>query len=268
MKRRLTTLGLVVAASLATWVSIVPGMHAANGVANCANTIDNRHSGSFPADPLAVTGYYAHIDSQTVYLCTNQIIGGHYASVGLANIQDSSCGTCANSIVQIGRGACREPNSDDCTGPSMRLFVAYGRDPAATGCAGQTTIMPVPLNRGPAPTDTGLHYYRVWTDGTRWNFDHWPKGQSVVHAFDISASLICWTQREGLVFTEAVDFGDANGGGPTNHFNFLSMTRQSTVGGAWAASNSTACFIEINGIPAGDNCQFNASQSVETWTNR
>ena len=46
------------------------------------------------------------------------------------------------------------------------------------------------------------------------------------------------------------------------------MTRQSTVGGGWAASNSTACFIRTNGIPAGDNCHFNASQSIETWTNR
>jgi hypothetical protein len=182
-------------------------------------------------DSLAYKGYYSHLDPQTLAICTSPVPGGPSASWGWSAVgaTSASCNDpilgCPLSIVQIGRGACRYSVYESCQGTGQRLFAAYGRSEASDGCEGLDDILPVPLNRAPAPTDTGLHYYRVWLDGSTWRFDHWPKGQAVTQVFVVAASLICWTSRAGLSFNETWERGDAVGGSATNHYNFQSMTR-------------------------------------------
>lgn len=115
------------------------------------------------------------------------------------------------------------------------------------------------------PGDTGFHYYRIWTDGSVWRFDQWPKGGAVTQVFSISASLICWTDREGITFAETWDRGDALGGHAANHYNFRSMARQATIGGAWTADIVATCGTTPSPIYL---CNVTASQDWEAWTNR
>lgn len=188
------------------------------------------------------------------------------AAVGNKPTACNPAGTCQLSLVQVGRGACRySPYSGCQNGTAQRIFVSYGRDPHATGCSGMTEIRPVPLDRGAVPGDTGLHYYRVWQDGSTWRFDHWPKGGTVVQVFSISASLICWTQREGLTFSESWNAGDALGGHAANHYNYMSMARLPSVGGTWVADTISSCATTPFPIY---NCSVTASQKWEVWTNR
>lgn len=209
------------------------------------------------------------MDPQSLLLCTNPIPGAQSASWGWSAVQlsSSACngGSCPNSILQIGRGACRfSPYSGCQNGTAQRLFVAYGRDNEADGCSGLSDILPVPNDRGAAPTDTGIHYYRVYLDGSTWRFDHWPKGKAVTQTFTLADSIVCWTARDGVTFNETWDRGDALGGTSTNHYNFLSMTRL-TAGGAWQATLNQPCGHTV--LPE-YNCLVTGQQAWEAWTDR
>ena len=153
-------------------------------------------------------------------------------------------------------------------GPSggQRIVVAWGRDPEQPGCSGKTRVMPNVGDKGPAPTDTGYHYYRVHDDGSFWRWDHWPKGQSLITVKSLADTEICGTQREGLTFNETWNQGDALGGSAANHYNYLSMTREVTVGGAWVASAGYTCYLWGAGPPY--NCSTTGSQAWEAWTNQ
>jgi hypothetical protein len=234
--------------------------------ADCVNELNPAFAGT--VDAVAYNGYYSHLDPQTLFLCTNPDPGTPSASWGWSAVQatSGSCSQqdgCPRSIVQIGRGACRYSAYADCNGTAQRLWVAYGRDSGVTGCAGLQNIDPIPLDRAAAPTDTGLHYYRVWRDGSTWKFDHWPKGQAVVQVFSISSSLICWTQREGVSFSEIWDRGDGLGGSTANHYNYQSMTRL-TQGGVWQATLNQPC--GATGDPY--FCDETGQQKWEAWTDR
>jgi hypothetical protein len=269
-RRRMLRLSIFVLSASLTLIGRPPSAAASNGVDQCWNINLTRLAGQFPPDGTAFAGYYAHLDPQTQYLCTTQQVGPRYGSFSFAAVQIDfdDCPACDWGIVQIGRGACRSSETPlTCPGAQQQLFVAYGRDEEANGCTGLHDILPVAINRGAAPTDTGLHYYRVWTDGSRWRYDHWPKGQALVPIFDIAASLVCWTDRDGTTFNEAWDPGDSLGGHSANHYNFLSMTRQQTIGGPWSASTTSACGFSQFHLDS-DRCQWNASQSWEAWNIR
>lgn len=241
--------------------------------ANCNGAYSSAFASTY--DSLASKGYYSHLDPQTLMLCSNPVPGGPSGSWGWSSLirTNASCSDgdgCPNSIVQIGRGACRYSQYSGCqNGTAQRLFAAYGRDGGAQGCQGLNDIEPVPLDRGAAPTDTGLHYYRVWLDGSTWRFDHWPKGQSVTQAFTLSASIICWTQRQGVSFAESWDRADALGGSTTNHYNFLSMTRM-TAGGVWQPTLGQPCVVSVSNppIPYFYHCDETGAQSWDAWTDR
>jgi hypothetical protein len=267
--RRAVNLGILVALLSLPWLGGASPAGATDGYAACSNLISNRFATATPPDGTAFAGFYAHLDPQPLLMCNTQQVGYGYGAFAFAAIQIdfADCPACQYGIVQIGRGACRVPwLGETCTGPAQRIFVGYGRDEEAAGCTGLHDIMPVPINRGPAPTDSGLHYYRVHTDGARWWFDHWPKGQALVPVFDIAASLICWTDRNGVTFNESLDRGDALGGGSSNHYNFLSMTRQQSIGGSWTVSPTTGCGLVYAAF--GDMCLWNATQSWEAWNTR
>lgn len=242
--------------------------------ANCVGNTPNSFAANYDAATLPVTGYYSHLDPQSLLICTNPFPSTVRGSFSWSAIQrgDADEADCDFCIVQIGRGACDDPANPSCVGTSQRLFTAWGRRSTAPGCDGQQDIIPAPANMGPAPTDTGLQYYRVWRDGTYWRFDHWPKGQAVVQVRLISQSLICWGNRTAVTFNETFNTSDSLGGTPTNPYNFLSMARQAAVGGAWSPTSLNAAapcgFLSLDPIGADYRCDVTASQAWEAWTDR
>lgn len=238
-------------------------------VANCSDTPLYRFAGNYdPATPTA-TGYYSHLDPQGLEICTNPDSNDVRGSFAWAAIQMGDGSGCFYCIIQIGLGACDVPGDTDCTGTSMKMFTAWGRSSSAPGCSGFSDVLPLPVNSGAAPAGSGFHYYRVVRDNTTWRYDHWPKGQPVVLLRQTSESSFCWGDRTAVTFNETHNPSDSLGGTPSNHFNFVSMTRQTTVGGAWSATSlnpAAACDVLSSGVIY--HCDITASQAWEAWTDR
>lgn len=257
-------------AALAILMIATPRMAlGADGSAACTNDTSPHHF-LYTIDVLAQTGYYSHLDPQDNPICSGNS-GGRSGSFAFAAVQTQSCtpaNACPSSIIQVGRGRC--VNQPSCSG-GHRLFSAWGANQEAPGCQGHIEVLATPVDRGAAPGGSGLHYYRVYTDGTNWYFDHWPKGQAVVPAAPpINSSHICWTERMGVTFNESWDKGDAVGGHAANHYNFISMTRRETISGGWFATLNQPCAKQPNPDPDGipTACLATAAQAWEGWTNR
>jgi hypothetical protein len=245
-----------------------PAVSASNGSALCGTFLQQTAA---EQDTMAKSGFYSHLDPQAMALCTGDAFATR-ASFSWVAIEQSTayCSpSCGNSIVQIGRGSCYEPADSNCVGGPQRLVYAFGRDPGADGCAGLDTILAATHDAGPAPTDTGLHYYRVFHSASAglWYFDHWPKGQGVTIVATIPDSKICWKEPIGSTFNEVWNSGDAVGGYAANHYNFLSMTRQETVGGSWIPSLGNSC-IDDPILSAPYFCHTTPPQAWEGWTAR
>lgn len=246
-----------------------PTVTAAAANVNCGNVVTTLAG---ELDSAAESGYYSHLDPQGLLACTNQT-GSRWGVFSFAAIQTEGCnsGGCGNSIVQIGRGRCFEFNHPYCQNQAaQQLITGWGRDPEAPGCGNRGRRLAVPVVHGNAPMDTGFHYYRVWDDGNSWwRFDHWPKGQAVVGARLINRSEICWTTREGATFNEKWNEGDALGGTASNHYNFISMTRQIAIGGQWQATVTTdPCDVDPGGLFSPYHCDVTGTQAWEAWTDR
>lgn len=249
------------------------GAIAGNGTADCGAW--HPRFGAM-IDPANVTGFYTHLDSQALSPCTDPPPEPTRASFAWSAIERDSVngctsGSCPNSIVQVGRGICNDPaNPTGCRNAGQRLLRAWGRDSEAYGCSGLGDVVPAPHDYGAAPTDTGLHYYRVWRDATAWHFDHWPKGHPVSELLPaVSVANVCWSSRpEAAAFNETWNQGDALGGSTSNHYNFVSTTKQVAVGGAWSPTTfdpSDPCTVIDRGIYL---CDVTGAQSFEVWTNR
>lgn len=240
---------------------------AGNPTTTCQNTFNNINVSNAVAVDLAsfVSGYYSHLDSQATLLCGNPLPATASGSFKWVAMSTNVCGPGCLAIMQIGRGRCIFGSGCD-AGPGQRLIVAWGVDHRAPGCAGWMERNPTPIDAGAAPTDTGLHYYRVVTDGLNWHFDHWRKGQAFQIALTLSAGSQCFGQRLGYTFDETWDHGDALGGSAVNHNNYLSMTRQETIGGPWLATNLTGQPCLLDPALSYFHCSVTASQAWESWT--
>jgi hypothetical protein len=86
----------------------------------------------------------------------------------------------------------------------------------------------------------------------------------------VNQNEICWGSRTALTFNESINPGDALGGTPANHYNFLSMTRQGSIGGAWSATSlNPAAPCNVLSAPLSIHyCDVTASQAWEAWTDR
>lgn len=252
----------------ATLLLLVNPVSAAADVGPCSDLQVYSFAANYDAATPPVTGYYSHLDPQGLFLCTAPDADDVRGSFAWSAV--TGPGGCSFCIVQVGIGACDDPgNPTHCAGTSQRLFTAWGRSPSAQGCGSQSEVSPTPFSLWPAPTGAGLHYYRVWRNNSYWFWDHWPKGQALVQLQFLNQSNICWGDRHAVTFNETFNTGDSLGGTPANHYNFLSMTRQNTVGGAWSATVlNPAAPCDILSAGAIYHCDITASQNWEAWTDR
>lgn len=253
-RRRLRTI-LIIALSLQLAL-MLPAQVSATHVTACAQSSISGYVNGSTKLFTGVTGARATLEGQTLEYCTSSSDDDRMNTIWVAVDNNRESGDNGNSLVQAGRGRCRDAgNPVTCDGTDMRWW-AWGRDPTAPGCAGTSNAIPFPrrISAWSSGTDEFIvarasGQWKIYVDGTLEE--------------QVSEASICWNKLRATWSGERWDSGDAIGGSTGNKFALTGAAYQKVAAGGWfsPAFGGGACEIRT----AIFDCSEPTGTSLSLW---